>query len=593
MTAALEEAIDPRLGSTKPRLFTPPLRVNCTGAKVDPRLPPKHPLFETPQECACGCGLNPETSWGFTCIEFLEKVVKWELLEWQKWLYIHALEKRPDGTGFRFRQLLVLVGRQQGKTTWGRGLGLWRLFMDPEGKRSPDWPAAKLCVVAAQNLDYAENTLKDVVDEIRLHPLLTRELKNHAVTNGKHRAILTNNRFWRAATANRKGGRSLPVDFAWLDEVREHTTWDAYNAIEPTTTMQVCSQLLVTSNAGDQRSIVLRGLRDTQIRDLTVGNTEDAFTGFFEWSVPDDVDPRKPEYWYMAAPAMGRKIEGVVRLQLEDLIGKFKAKVDTDMAGFQTEYLCQWVDSLLPGVIPSQAWADCLDEDSRRDPKAPVYACIEVNYHRTKSYVCIAAKRPDGDIHTEVIKDFKGTEDIAKWFNEPGDNPLLDEEGNPLPRKRKFAAICAQKTGAPVSTELEEFRKAGLNIIEWGAPTAQLVAAAGDFYDGIVGEADDRPDRVQPNAPIQPVKKVWHRKQQALNRAAASTVSRTILDAWFFDRRRSPVDAAPLIGCCGATWLLNNPPPTAAPEIWEWPDDDTIEKWRQESEEQWEKDDDE
>lgn len=563
MTAVLEA--NPRLGSTTPRLFTPPLEIHA-----DPD---------------AEYGIKPEATWGPLCVTFLEVVLGWKLLPWQKWLYYHALEKRPDGSGFRFRQLIVLVGRQQGKTTWGRGLGLWRLFMDDKGRRDPWWPAAKLCVVAAQSLDYAENTLKEVVDEIRDSPLLSPELINHAVTNGKHRAILSHRRLWRAATANRKGGRSLPVDFAWLDEMREHTKWDAYNAIEPTTTMQVCSQLLITSNAGDERSVVLKALRDTQIRDLTVGDTADAYTGFFEWSVPDNVDPRKPEYWYMAAPAMGHLGE----FCLDDLIGKFKAKVDSDLAGFQTEYLCQWVDSLLPGVIPSQAWADTADEESRRAADAKVYACIEVNYHRTASYVCIAAERDDGDVHTEVIQKFKGTEGIAEWFNAPDPNGAVDEEGNPRPRKAKFAAICAQKTGAPVSTELEEFRRAGLKIIEWGAPVAQLAAAAGDYYDGIVGIDDT--DNTS-TTPVIPVKKVWHRKSPALDRAAASTVSRSIGDGWFFDRRRSPIDAAPLIGCCGAVWLLNNPSAVGPPEIWEWPDDDTIEAWRKEADEQW-KDDDE
>ena len=421
MTTAL--AVDPRIGSTTPRMYTPPL--------------PEH------LDLSAEYGIKPEATWGPLCCDFLEGLLGWQLLPWQKWLYHHALEKRPDGTGFRFRILLILVGRQQGKTTWGRGLGLWRLFMDKLGRADVNWPAAKLAVVAAQNLEYAEATLKEVVDEIRDQPLLAPELINHAVTNGKHRAILTYRRLWRAATASRKGGRSLPVDFAWLDEIREHTTNDAWRAIEPTTTVRPCSQLLATSNAGDARSIVLRSLRQTAMRNVTTGHTSETRTGFFEWSVPEDVDPRDPQYWHMAQPALGLLND----FCLEDLLGKFEAMEAGDMPGFQTEYLCQWVDSLQPGIIPAQAWMDTLDKTSARASDSPVYACIDVNYHRTRGYIGIAARRPDGDTHIEVLPTpAKGTDWINTWLTE---------------RKDRFAGICIQRTGAPASSLILDLQRPG------------------------------------------------------------------------------------------------------------------------------------
>lgn len=527
MSALLD--FDPRIGSMTPRMFTPPL--------------PEH------ADPDAEFGIKPEATWGPLCVAFLEGLLGWVLLPWQKWLYYHALEKRPDGTGFRFRILLVLVGRQQGKTTWGRGLGLWRLFMDQQGRADPLWPAAKLAVVAAQNLEYAEQTLKEVVDAIRDHPLLAPELINHAVTNGKHRAILTHRRLWRAATASRKGGRSLPVDFAWLDEIREHTTHDAWRAIEPTTTVRPCSQLLATSNAGDVRSIVLRALRDTAMRNVTTGRTLETRTGFFEWSVPDDVDPRDPTYWHMAQPALGQLND----FCLEDLLGKFEAMEAGDMPGFQTEYLCQWVDSLQPGIIPAQAWMDTLDRESRRGEGKPVYACVDVNYHRTRAYIGIAARRADGKIHIEVAATApKGTDWIAGWLKE---------------RKGKFAGVCIQRAGAPASSLILDLRAAGLDIIEWGNPVTQLSDGAAAFFDGIVDGT------------------VRHRPAQVLDRAAQSTVSANSKDAWFFSRRNSPVDASPLIACCGAAWLLNNPPPNNPPQVWEWPDDETIDQWRKETDE--------
>ena len=526
MSTALE--LDPRIGSTVPRVFTPPL--------------PEH------ADPAADYGIKPEATWGPLCCFFLEVILGWDLLPWQKWLYYRGLEKRADNTGFRFHTLIVLVGRQQGKTKWGRGLGLWRLFMDKAGHGDKHWPAAKLAVVAAQNLEYAEATLKDCVDEMRDHDLLAPELINHAVTNGKHRAILTGRRLWRAVTANSSGGRSLPVDFAWLDELRTHKTWDAWRAIEPTTSVRPCSQLLVTSNAGDLTSVVLRSVRETAMRAITTRRTDNTRTGFFEWSVPDDVDPRDPTYWHLAQPALGLLND----FCLEDLLGKLETMEAGDMPGFQTEYLCQWVDSLDPGIIPAQAWADTIDKTSRRADGAPAYVCLDVNYHRTRAYIGMAARRADGKIHVEVLQTpAKGTDWVPEWL---------------ASRKNLFAGLCVQRTGAPASSMIEDLRAAGLDVVEWGAPVSQLSSGAGEFYDGIVNGA------------------IRHRPAQVLDKAAASTVSSNSGDAWFFSRRNSPVDAAPLVAVAGAVWLLNNPPPTPGPPtVWEWPDDDTLDAWRTEA----------
>src|SRR5690349_7668479 len=83
-----------RFGSETPRIWTAPLRE-----------------------------LTPETSLGFECIDFAEQTLELELMPWQKWFLIHALELHPtevDDYGdpvFRFRKVILLVGRQNAKST--------------------------------------------------------------------------------------------------------------------------------------------------------------------------------------------------------------------------------------------------------------------------------------------------------------------------------------------------------------------------------------------------------------------------------------------------------------------------------------------
>lgn len=342
MTTVLDRELTPEVGSMLPRVFTPPLPHHCTGAA--PYLGRR-----APEECLCGCGLNPDTSWGFDANHFAKEVLKWDLLPYQQWLNIHALEKDDETGGFRFKILVVLISRQQGKTFWLKQLGLWRLFVSEKGTADSSTPGASLALIAAQNLQYAEGVLKDAVDTIRRSSTLSNELLNHRVTNGNHRAILTNNRYWRAATASRKGGRSLSVDIAMLDELREHVTTDAWDAIAPTTLVRPFSQIVCTSNAGDARSIVLRDLRDVAARNIAASDTDDTTTGLFEWSVPDNVDPRDEKYWHMANPALGQ----LNTFKLADLRAMFESMQYRNLPGFQTEHLA--LDITTP-ILTTNGW---------------------------------------------------------------------------------------------------------------------------------------------------------------------------------------------------------------------------------------------
>ena len=77
-------------GYTEPRIYTPPLRE-----------------------------LTEETTLGFAACEYARSVLKKELYPWQEWFLIHSLEIIGNLDGewhFRFRTLLVLVSRQNGKT---------------------------------------------------------------------------------------------------------------------------------------------------------------------------------------------------------------------------------------------------------------------------------------------------------------------------------------------------------------------------------------------------------------------------------------------------------------------------------------------
>lgn len=543
MTAVIDEA-PPRLGSTQARLFTPPLQENIDPNYLNPLIV-QQPEEECPKcECVHIDGMTCDVTFGYSCVTFLRKFLKWELLPWQVWLYVHALEKHPVTKRFRFPTLVVLVARQNGKTRWLKGLTIWRLYLDKLGRASANRPAARIALIAMQGLEYAESMLEEANDDIKSAKVLRREWIRHAVANGKHKIILKGRRSWRATTANKKGGRSFSADCACLDELREHHTWDAYSAITPTTIARPYGQVVCTSNAGEAHSIVLRSLRTGAVNAITVGKTVKTKIGFFEWSVPDDVDPKDSKYWYQANPAMGY-IDGGV--SLEDLEGQLEAMQYDALAKFQTEHLCQWVDALDPGIIPAEAWFDTMDPTSKRADKAtPVYACVDVNFKRTVAYIAIASRRADGNLHTEIVAAARGVDWVVPWLKQ---------------RNGKFVCIAVQKLGAPASNLIKPLQDAGLPVREWGGGDLQQGTAT--YYDAIVQ------------------RKAFHKPAGSLDRAAQSTVGKPIgTDAFLFDRRNSPVDAAPLVACAGAVWAESvGPMEDKTPGVHEWPDDEKIARW--------------
>jgi phage terminase large subunit-like protein len=78
------------------------------------------------------------------------------LLPWQRWLLIHMLELLPDNS-LRFRTVVVLVARQNGKSTLSQVLALWFMYVYGVG----------MVLGTAQDLDTAEEIWQGAVDLVK------------------------------------------------------------------------------------------------------------------------------------------------------------------------------------------------------------------------------------------------------------------------------------------------------------------------------------------------------------------------------------------------------------------------------------------
>jgi phage terminase large subunit-like protein len=295
--------------------------------------------------------LTPRTSRGFEVIQFAEDVLELELYPWEKWLLIHALELNPDGT-FRFRTLVLLVARQNGKSLVLAILSLWRIFVDD----------APLVIGTAQNLDIAEEVWQAAVDMAEDIPELAAEIQSVDRTNGKKALRLLSGSRYKVQAATRRGGRGLTGDMVLLDELREHQNWDAWGAVTKTTRTRALAQIWAASNAGDLTSVVLAhlrmlahlalgdpdGINGDDVRLADIDDLVDDSLGIFEWSAKPGCDIWDRNGWAQANPSMGY-IPSMERSIAAD------AATDPD-AVFRTEVLCQWVDSMQEGAFPAGVW---------------------------------------------------------------------------------------------------------------------------------------------------------------------------------------------------------------------------------------------
>ncbi len=458
--------------------------------------------------------LTRDTSAGFNFIDFAEGVLGLTLMPWQRWLAIHALELRPDGR-FRFRTVLVLVARQCGKSTFLQALLLWRMWVD----RVP------MVLIAAQSLEKAEEVWAGAVEMAEGSPELAPEMEAPIMAAGKKELRTTFGSRCKVQTANRKGGRSLSADLVMLDELREHHTWDAWAALTKTTNARPDPQIWATSNAGDDLSVVLNDLRETAL-----GRIDDPGTSLalFEWSGADGCALDDRDALAQAVPALGHT----------QTLEALDASRESDPEWvYRTEILCQRVN--LAAVSPLPLWP------SRGEPEAlapgmPTGFAVDVSWDRSTAWITAAARLPDGRAHLEVVATGEGTD----WV---------------LPRLRELCAkwsplgVALQASGAPVSNlygELDEFLD--VDVLPIGG--AELARACGSLYDAVSRGS------------------VRHTSQQPLDDAALHAAIRPLSDAWVFDRKKSPVDIAPLIAVTEALWVLSTVKPKTnvltAPRRW-------------------------
>lgn len=527
----------PLQGSTTPRLFTPPLVQGPSGP------------------CGCGCALTPATSLGFSAVDFARDVIGIEPLPWQRWLLIHALELRPDGR-FRFRTVLVLVGRQNGKTSIVEVKNLWKMFV----------LQVPLVIGTAQNLDISEESWDKAVEIVESVPELASEVAHVDKTNGKKALKLAHGSRWKIAAASRKGGRGLSGDDVNLDELREHQSWESWGAVTKTTMARRNAQVWAFSNAGDKKSIVLNDLQGKgraaaerlvkllariavaeaeAITRAAVADGIDITLGHFEWSAGNEVactcrrqgeDPhgqtcrlRDRRAWAQANPSLGYTIT-------EEAV---ESALNTDPEPiFRTEVLCQRVPDLAGTwqVIPEADWAEACDPNSQLGDELAL--AVSVSWDRTRASICAAGPRADGLMHGETVENKAGTGWVVKRLVE-----LV---------KAHRPSVVVVNPGGPAGSLIPDIEAELVKLAEARTPilvelkkvtSRETAQAFGMIYDWVCGKPyiDDGGQPVNP-------RNFRHIGDEELSGAVAVATKRQLGDGHAWDLKDATGDVTPVDG---------------------------------------------
>lgn len=386
---AVAADVEPVLGSITPRIYTRPLVTGPAG----------------PCGCSPTCALTSETSYGFRVDRFARDVLGSPLDPWERWLVIHAGELLPDGRP-RFRTVLAIVARQQGKSLLMRVLILYWLFVEKQ----------PIVLATSTDRSYAKAAWRATCDVARDNPYLSANLPARPTVEqiGEEELRTVHGTKYRFAATNRRAGRSLTVNRLVLDEIREHQTWDAWGAATNAMNAVPDAQCIAVSNQGDDTSVVLDDLRNGALDFIATGDG-DPRTGLFEYSAPEGSDPTDLRALACSNPNLGRRTDA------DTLLGAARRAVKAggeQLASFLTEVMCIRIPKLNP-AYDAAAWGEC-GTDTPVDLAAHrrrVALCLDVNLEGTHATL-VAAALLDGVVRTEVV---------AAW-----DNGDADDAGRPL-----------------------------------------------------------------------------------------------------------------------------------------------------------------
>jgi len=307
--------------------------------------------------------------------------------EWQEWLIRHVLERYPDGHPnageLRYRQVVVSMGRQNGKSLLAAILGVYGMLIHQKSGAS--------VISLASSIDQARIIYNRVLFVIQSNPFLSKRFKKASESRG----IVTADGTGRYDVKPAKEGalQGIPISLCLFDELHlaKKGMWSA--AVLGTAQRKDGIVIGITT-AGDQTSETLLELYRTG-QAASAGNPELERFGYFCWEAPQHAKVDDPDALKAANPSIAAG-----RLPLENVLSDLKTIPEHEARRYR---LNQFISGTAASWIPSDTFRKAGDRLSIPQT-AGVFA---VDISKNWEHATIAFANQVGDEHhTELVRTF-------------------------------------------------------------------------------------------------------------------------------------------------------------------------------------------
>jgi phage terminase large subunit-like protein len=313
-----------------------------------------------------------------------------ELDKWQEWLLRHMLERYPENHPLypgqlRYRQIVVSMGRQNGKSLLGAILGVYGLLLHQQGSQ---------VISLASSIDQARIIYSRVLFTIQNNEYLRKRFKKAT----EQRGITTADGSGRydVKPAKEASLQGIPMSLCLFDELHlaKKGMWSA--AVLGTAQRKDGLVIGITT-AGDETSETLLDLYKLGLS-ASQGDAELERFGFFCWQAPENSAIDDPLALKMANPSIDAG-----RLDLNTVLSDIRSIPEHEARRYRhNRFISGTADSWIPSDVFTKATGDGITE--QKD--------IVLSVDRTKNweYVTIAAARkcPDGTYETELVASYAG-----------------------------------------------------------------------------------------------------------------------------------------------------------------------------------------
>lgn len=307
----------------------------------------------------------------------------WQIAEVRAVLELYPPGHRRAGQ-LRWRQVVISLARQNGKTEIAAMVGLWALLMK----------IAPVVVGLASSAEQARLVYKRTMQAIRATPELARKFKALTETRG----IQTRDGgAYEIKAAKSAALQGIPIDVGLVDELHilARALW--FDLVNGLGGRPNCLVVGITT-AGDEDSDLLLHLYEQGEAAILAG--DDGRFGFFVHEAPEARIPEDDEtlgrYLAHANPSIASG-----RIDLENAITEVRSMPEIDAIRYRLNRFVKAESAF----IPLEAWARCFTRDPFPAGVQPTFV-VERTPDWGYASITVAAKLPDGSTYCDVVASF-------------------------------------------------------------------------------------------------------------------------------------------------------------------------------------------